>query len=191
LRAHLIRTAFREEEYLAMEGASPEKHEFIDGVIYDMAGGDDVDAQTGANIIAALVTRLRGGPCRAYSSDLRVWSPEVRAYVYPDATVVCGPVERSDRRNDRLSVRNPVVVVEVVSPGSEDYDRTDKVAIYQAVPSIRDLLIVDSDARTVEHHARAENGTWSHTVVRDGAVALVGVAVALPLVEVFADLPAA
>jgi Uma2 family endonuclease len=188
LRAHLVRTAFREEEYLAMEAASTGKHEFIDGVIYDMAGGDDVHAQTGANVIAALVARLRGGRCRAYSSDLWVWSPSVRAYVYPDASVVCGPVERSDRRNDRLSVRNPVVVVEVVSPGSEDYDRTDKVAIYKAIPSVRDFLIVDSDARTIEHHARADDDTWRHTVVADGEVALVGVSIGLPLAEVFADL---
>ena len=188
MRAHLRRVAFTEEDYFAMEAVSPDKHEYIDGEIYDMAGGDEVHSAVGANIIGALVARLRGGRCRPFQSDLRVWSPLVRAYVYPDASVVCGPVEKYKRKGDHLSVRNPVVVVEVVSPGTEDYDRTDKVAIYKAIPSLRDYLIVDTDARNVEHHARDEGGAWQLTVITEGEVALGGVQVALPLAEIFADL---
>lgn len=188
MRAHLQRTAFTEAEYLAMEAASAEKHEFIDGAIYDMAGGDDQHALVSVNVTSTLRAGLRGGPCRVYSSDLRVWSAAVKAYLHPDATVVCGPVERSDRKGDHLSVRNPVVVVEVVSPGSEDYDRNDKVAIYQAIPSVRDYLVVDSETRTVEHHVRGADGAWQRTVIADGEVTLAGVPVRLPLTEVFADL---
>lgn len=190
MRAHLVRTAFTEQEYFAVESASTEKHEYIDGVIYDMAGGNEEHALVGANVITALATRLRGGPCRAYSSDLRVWSPMVRAYVYPDATVVCGPAEKSDQKGDHLSVRNPVVVVEVISAGTEDYDRTDKVVIYKATPSVRDYLIVDAGSRTIEHHARDDEGNWRLIVVETGDVALVGVPIRLPLAEVFADLGA-
>ena len=188
MRAHLLRTAFTEEQYFALDAASPEKHEFIDGGIYGMAGGTEEHALVGANAIRALGNGVAGGPCRAYSSDLRVWSPALRAYVYPDATVICGPVERSDRKSDRLSVRNPVLIVEVVSPGSEDYDRTDKVTIYRAIPSLRDYLIVDVDGRLVEHHARDDHGAWSMTVVSVGAVSPVGLPFTLPLSELFAGL---
>lgn len=190
MRAHLRKVSFTEAEYFALEATSPEKHEYIDGEIYDMAGGDEVHAAVGANVIGALLSRLRGGRCRPYTSDLRVWSPLVRAYVYPDVTVVCGPVDKSDMKGDHLSVKNPVVVVEVVSPGSEDYDRTDKVAIYKAIPTVRDYLIVDPDARAIEHHARDEAGGWRLSVVSEGEIALGGVPIVLPLAEVFADLDA-
>ena len=188
VRAHLLRTAFTEEEYFAVEAASSDKHEFIDGGIYDMAGGSEEHALVGANVIRALGNRVAGGPCRAFSSDLRVWSPAVRAYVYPDATLVCGPVDKSDRKGDRLSVKNPVVVVEVVSPGTEDYDRTDKVAIYRAIPSVRDYVIIDIDARLAEHHARNPDGAWTVTTVSTGGVPLVGAPLVLPLDELFAGL---
>ena len=188
MRAHLRRVLFSEEEYFAVDAASPDKHEYIDGEIYNMAGGNDDHALVGVNVTATLRALLRGGPCRTYSSDLRVWSPLVRAYVYPDGTVVCGPIEKSQKKGDHLSVKNPVVVVEVVSEGSEDYDRTDKVAIYKAIPSVRDYLIVDSEARTVEHHSRDESGSWRFSVVSEGGVPLVGVPIVLPLTEIFAGL---
>lgn len=156
MRAHLGRTGCTEAEYFAVEDASPEKHEFIDGVIYDMAGGNEDHALVGANVITALANRLRGGPCRACSSDLRVGSPSVRAYVYPDATVVCGPVEKSDQKGDRLSVKNPVVVVEVVSPGTEDDDRNDKVVIYKATAAdILDRCSPDPDAAAADSSLHA------------------------------------
>jgi Uma2 family endonuclease len=181
---------FTEEEYFAVDGASPDKHEYIDGEIYDMAGGNEDHALVGLNVGATLRQVLRGGPCRAFSSDLRVWSPMVRAYVYPDASVVCGAVEKADKKGDRLSVKNPVVVVEVVSEGSEDYDRNDKVAIYKAIPSVRDYLVIDPVQRTVEHHSRDAAGAWQLAVVSSGDVALVGVPASLPLAEIFAGLDA-
>jgi Uma2 family endonuclease len=192
VRAHLRRTTYTEAEYLAMEGASPVKHEYIDGEIYDMAGGDEDHALVGMNVGATLRSLIKGGKgrCRAYSSDLRIWSPLVRSYVYPDASVVCGPSVVSDRKGDRASLQNPVVVVEVISPGSEDYDRTDKVAIYKAIPTVRDYLIIDIDERRIEHHVRDDDGSWRLVVVTEGEVPLAGIPVALPLAEVFADLDA-
>jgi Uma2 family endonuclease len=190
MRAHLQRMLFSEDEYFAMEAASTVKSEFIDGAIYAMAGGNEDHALVGLAVGSTLRTLLGRGPCRAYSSDLRVYSPVVRTYVYPDATVICGPVEKSSKKNDRLSVMNPVVVVEVISEGTEDYDRNDKVAIYKAIPSVRDYLIVDPDARTVEHYARDDADAWRLTMHTEGDVALVGVPIALPLREIFADLDA-
>lgn len=189
MRAHLRRVLFTEEEYFALESASTQKHEYIDGELYNIAAGNETHSAVALNVGTALQVRLRGGPCRAYQSDLRVWSPLLRSYMYPDGTVVCGPVEKSDKKGDHLSVKNPAVVIEVVSEGTEDYDRNDKLEIYKAIPSVRDYLIVDTDARTVEHHARDEHGTWRRTVITEGEVALVGVPIALPIAEVFADLP--
>lgn len=191
MRAHLMRKVFTAQEYFGVVEQSLTRCEYIDGVIYDIAGGTEDHTLVGANVIGAFVARLRGRGCRAYSSDLRVYSPVVNAYVYPDASIVCGSSERSDVKGDHQSVKNPVVIVEVVSDGSDSYDRTDKVAIYKSIPSVRDYLIVDPYDRTVEHHARDDAGAWSLAVVREGDVALVGVAIALPVAEVFADLPTA
>jgi Uma2 family endonuclease len=181
---------FSEEEYLAMSAVAAERHEYVDGQVLDMAGGDADHAIVIANVVLLLGNALRGGPgrCRPYTSDLRVWAPVVRSWVYPDVTVVCGPVERSRRPGDRISITNPVVVVEVVSPGSESYDREDKLRIYRAVHTVRDYVVIDPKDRTIEHWSRMDGDEWDHRVVLDGAVTLTGVPATLPHAGVFEDL---
>ncbi len=126
-------------EYLALEEASPTRHEYLDGEIYGMAGGTPDHAALAAAVIAALGGRLPPG-CRTFTSDLRVRIEESGFSTCADATVVCGPTQRAN--DDRLAVVNPVVLVEVTSPSTEDYDRGAKLALYQQIPSLREVLFV-------------------------------------------------
>ena len=126
-------------DYLKLEQGSTVRHEFVDGEIYAMAGGTPTHAALAATIIRLVGARLPAG-YRAYTSDLRVRVPSTGLSTYPDVSVVCGPTVRA--ADDPLAVTNPVVVVEVTSPSTEDYDRGEKIAHYQRLPSVREILVV-------------------------------------------------
>jgi Uma2 family endonuclease len=118
-------------EYLILEESSSVRHEFADGEIYAIAGGTPTHAALAAIIIRLVGAQLPVG-CRAYSSDLRVRVPETGLSTYPDVTVVGGQTTRA--ADDPVAVTNPVLVVEVTSPSTEDYDRGEKLTHYQRLP---------------------------------------------------------
>lgn len=138
-----------EEEYLAFEEASAEKHEYVNGRVYAMAGGTIEHSTVCGRAILVLGSRLRSG-CRVLTSDARVLVPETRLYTYPDATVLCG---RPEQRPDLLALTNPTVVVEVLSPSTEGYDRGAKFAHYRRCASLQQVVFVDLVARRVEVYA--------------------------------------
>ena len=144
------------EEYLRLEEDSATKHEYLSGEIYAMAGGTPDHAALAATIIGILRSQLPTG-CRAYTSDLRVRIVSTGLSTYPDAAVVCGPTERAD--DDRLAVVNPVLLVEVTSPSTEDYDRGEKLRQYQQLPSLREVVFVSHQAPLITVHRR-EGTTW-------------------------------
>jgi Uma2 family endonuclease len=154
-------------EYLALEQASNVRHEFFDGEIYAMAGGTPEHAALAASIIAALAPALRGSPCRAFTSDLRVRVRETGLATYPDVTVVRGDLERDPE--DHLTVVNPTVVVEVTSDGTEPYDRAQKRAHYQRIPSLREYVLVSHRERLVEVWRRSEGEQWERAEARGSA----------------------
>ena len=100
----------------------------------------------------------RRGPCRVFSSDLKVYVPLRGGFVYPDASVTCAPLAFYGDSRDVIT--NPTVLVEVLSEGTEAFDRGDKALGYRALPSLRDLLFVSQTARVVEHYARQGDGSW-------------------------------
>ncbi|RLB56174.1 MAG: Uma2 family endonuclease [Deltaproteobacteria bacterium] len=144
-------------EYLEFEESSNTKHEFSDGEIYGMAGGSPEHAAITVAMAAQLYNALGGGPCKAYSSDLRVRVAATGLTTYPDVTVVCDPVETDPE--SPTTVTNPKIVVEVLSPSTEDYDRGEKLDHYQQVPSMEACVLVDPKTRTVERWLR-EEGQW-------------------------------
>lgn len=150
-------------EYLALEAASNVKHEYLDGQIYGMAGGTPQHAALAATLIGLLFPQLAGGRCRAFDSDLRVRVPETGLATYPDVTVVCGP--REHHADDVHAVVNPTVVFAVLSPSTEDYDRTEKLKHFQRISSLQHYVVVGHDARVVETWTRSDAG-WSHAVAR-------------------------
>lgn len=135
------------------------KHEFLDGEIYAMAGGTPEHAALAAAVIVLLGARLRGGACRVYTSDLRLRVLATGLTTYPDAAVVSGVLERDPASSTH--VVNPSLVVEVLSPSTEEYDVGEKREHYQRMESLREYVAVAQDARRVEVWRR-DDTQWSH-----------------------------
>jgi Uma2 family endonuclease len=172
------------EDYLAALEASPVKLEFHGGEIFAMTGGSVVHARLGFNASAALSRTLAGKPCRVFNSELRI--SVAGDACYPDASVICGPVQVDWR--DRNAVCNPVVIVEVLSPSTEQYDRGDKFELYRRIASLRDYLLVSQDRNQIEHFARNDDGSWLYRACVDGdTLQLSGCSGAISVSEVFAD----
>ncbi len=152
------------EEYLALEETASERHEFLDGEIYAMSGGtaahDDLSVAMGVQLHAA----LRGRPCRAGGSNMRLKSLETGVYTYADAYVAC---DRRFEDETRTTLLNPRVVVEVLSEGTEAYDRGDTFAHYRSIPSITDYVLVATTARRVEVYTRRAT-TWELAIYSAG-----------------------
>jgi Uma2 family endonuclease len=155
-----------EEEYLAFDRASDWKHEYIDGKVIAMSGGTAFHGGVAAGFIGEFRNALEGRKCRVYTPDVRVYSPEKRSYVYPDASVVCGRPEYRDATKD--TILNPKVIVEVLSPSSEEYDRVKKFALYRSIPSLMHYVIAAQDKPLLEVHTRQEDGSWDCRVYGPG-----------------------
>ena len=165
-------------EYLVLEETSLVKHEYLDGEIYAMAGGSPDHAALEAAVIRALGSQLPAG-CRAFTSDLRVRIASTGLSTYPDVTVVCGQTERSPE--DPLAVTNPVLLAEITSPSTEEYDRGEKLRHYKTLPSLREVMIVSHRAPEVTLHRREDSG-WTMATAGAGAaldLASVGTRVAV------------
>lgn len=148
-------------EYLAREAEAATKHILWDGEVFSveaMSGGTLEHNTICANVIVSLGLALRGGPCRVVTSDQKLWVPSKEGFVYPDAMVLCGAVVRHPGAPD--VVTNPAVIVEVLSEGTERFDRGDKFEGYRAIASLRHYLMVSTEGRRVEHYARAEGDAW-------------------------------
>jgi Uma2 family endonuclease len=155
------------EDYLGVEEMSSVRHEFLDGQIFAMAGGTPEHAALSAAVLVVLGSRLRGGPCRPYNADLRIRVVATGLATYPDAAIVCGEVARE--RASPTHVTNPSVIVEVLSPGTEEYDRGEKREHYQQIEALREYVLVAHDRRSVEVFARGQSGAWEHHVHPSGA----------------------
>lgn len=176
------RPSVTEAEYLAMERASTSRHELWNGEVYAMTGGTLTHAALAMNMGAALIAALGDRECLVLSADAKVHVPLTRAFVYPDVTVVCGEVESFDEQRDVL--RNPLLVVEVLSESTERFDRGEKFAGYRSIPSMIDYVLVSQDDRRIEVYTRQSSSGWMLQTYEDetgGAVSLpsIGVTVAL------------
>ena len=181
---HRPRYTYR--EYLALEQASNVKHEFYEGEIYAMAGGTPEHAALAGNVITLLSVQLRGKPCTVYTSDLRVRILATGLATYPDVTVVCGPREIDPE--DANTIVNPIVLVEVLSPRTADYDRIEKLENYKQIASLREVVLIDHEERLIELWSRDEGESWARTEARAGKSALVrSIGVNLSVDEVYRD----
>ncbi|MBX3249597.1 MAG: Uma2 family endonuclease [Myxococcales bacterium] len=175
------------DEYVALDRASDERWEYVNGEAFAMAGGTVENVLVGKNVALALTGALRGKPCVAFGEGLKVSTPRTRAYHYPDVVVVCGPVRRDER--DDHAVLNPTLIVEVLSPSTADYDRGGKLVHYRSLESFTDYLLVSIDDRSVEHHHRIEPGrSLLRTDVREGEIELEALDVTLRVDELWIDL---
>jgi len=165
----LARSRFTFDEYARLEEEGTIKHEFLDGVVYAMAGGSPDHAAIAANIIRLLGNALDGRPCRVFTTDLRVRVVETGLGTYPDASVICGTLELDPHDTKGHTAVNPVLLVEVLSPTTEDYDRGEKLGHYKRIPSLREVMLVAHDERRVDLWRRTDTG-WTQLAVPEGEV---------------------
>ncbi len=155
------------KEYLTMERASREKHQFIGGEIFAMAGCSIQHDSISASILIAFGGRLRGGPCQPHTPDMRLYISATGDFVYSDGFIVCRP-EFTDAAVD--TVTNPCVVVEVLSPSTEKHDREGKFEGYKSIPTLRDYLLFSQDRVFIEHFHREADGSWACRQIQTGQV---------------------
>lgn len=173
-------------EYVKLEEYANVRHEWADGQIYAMAGGTPEHGTYAANVIGLLTAALLGKRCRVQTSDVRIRVRETGLDTYPDASVVCGSAERDPE--DPLAITNPSVLVEVLSPSTQDYDRGEKLEHYKRIPSLREVVFVAHDAKRVDVVRRGSDGTWSTTAALAGEVAVLdSLSCALPVDAVYRD----
>jgi Uma2 family endonuclease len=171
------------EEYFELEENDPDtRYEYIDGYVYMMSGGSANHATIGGNIYALLKNCLRGGPCRVYNSDVKVRVSEKR-YFHPDVTVTCDPRDRGTTD----FIQSPRLVVEVLSPSTETYDRGRKLQYYLALPSIEQYLLVDSRSIRIETY-RKEQNKWIYDAFNvEDEVELPTLGIRFPVVVAYED----
>jgi Uma2 family endonuclease len=187
----MVQTAhhrFTFQEYLQIEADSGIKHEFVAGHVLAMSGGSPDHAGITANIVRLLGNRLEGKPCRVFSPDLRVRVLATGFASYADATGICGVLELDPEDPKRHTAVNPKVLIEVLSPSTEDYDRGEKLGHYKRIPSLDEVVLVAFNRREVETVRRESDGSWSRHIAGDGeAVQLLSLACELPVAEIYRD----
>jgi len=144
------------DEYLAFDDASSEKHQFFDGEIFAMSGGSFKHARIGTNATFQLQSRLVSSPCETMNSDMRVTTPS-GLNTYPDASVYCGEPDLTDNDHTLL---NPVLIIEVLSPSTRNYDQGDKFTHYRSIPELQDYLLIESEFIHIAHYQRQGEHEW-------------------------------
>jgi Uma2 family endonuclease len=170
-----------EAEYLAFERAALEKHEFVAGRIYAMAGATRQHNLITGNVAGELRSQLKGKPCETYSNDMRVRIPRSGRFTYPDVVVVCGAPQFLDDEFDTLL--NPLLIVEVLSRTTGKYDLIEKFSDYRSIESFAEYLLIAQDSRALNHFVK-RNAIWTIQEV-DERVELTTIACTLSLDEIY------
>ncbi|WP_311222259.1 MULTISPECIES: Uma2 family endonuclease [unclassified Acidovorax] len=172
-------------DYLAWEATQAERHEYLDGEVFAMAGAEDRHVTVSGNLYMALRNHLRGSPCKTYMSDMRLHVAASNAYFYPDVLVTCDAGDHASR----LSKSEPTLIAEVLSSSTGSYDRGAKFAHYRHIARLAEYVLVDIERRATDVYRKGEDGLWVlHPFTGDQAVQLASVALQLPASELFADL---
>jgi Uma2 family endonuclease len=173
------------DEYLRLESKTESKNEYWNGQIFAMSGASRGHVAIGSNLIAALVPQLLPKGCHVYGSDMRVRAAGGDLYTYPDVSVVCGKGKFEHTILDVLL--NPVLIVEILSPSTERYDRVGKFALYSDIESLREYILVSQSTVHVERFLRRPGGKWAKTEAlrRNDSIKLASVPAILKLRDVY------
>lgn len=178
----LPKTILTEDEYLAFERAADERHIYVDGEIFAIAGGTDEHADISTNVTVSLSNQLGDGPCRVWAQNSRVRSGPLSKnprwpaglYSYPDVVVICEEPKHLDEHRDVLL--NPSAIVEVLSESTEGFDRGLKFARYQKYnPTLTDYILISQDWPQIDHYQREKVGSWNYRC-HEGPKAVVKIA---------------
>ena len=182
----VFKTKLTSREYLAIERRAEFKSEFFNGEMFAMAGASPRHNFIRENLSVEIGSRLKGSPCRAVSSDQRVYVSRTGLYTYPDLLIVCGPLELEPE--DDQAIVNPVAIVEVLSPSTEKYDRGAKFRNYQQLPSLMEYILVAQDEAVIERFVRQADESWGliSFVGLEATLNFTTVPVQIPLTDVYA-----
>jgi Uma2 family endonuclease len=172
-------------EYLVQERAGDTKHELINGEIYDMAGGTGEHARLASNMTGVLLGQLQGKPCAVFSSDLLVRVLATGMATYPDLSVICGRFEHDPE--DKNVATNPIILVEVLSDGTESKDRGEKFAHYRRIPSLMEYVLVSQHEQRIEVFRRTEQGWILSEATAGESVKLISIDGELSVDAVYAN----
>lgn len=178
---------FTVEEYLELENASEEKHEYYQGEIFDMAGGKQEHNLVTMNLYRELGNKLRGKPCRPNNSETRIHIKTNGLFTYPDVSIVCGKPEYLN--DDEFNLLNPSVIFEVLSPSTKSYDRGDKFKLYRAIPTLREYILIDPDKINVEAYYINGDNEWALRELNEisESLSIQTVGITLPLTDIYED----
>ena len=172
------------QAYLAWEEDQPEKHEFHRGDVFAMVGARRVHGRVVANLSAELGMRLKGSSCQVFQQGMKVQIGD-DAVLYPDVFVTC---DKADLATERIFT-SPTMVMEVLSPSTQAYDRSQKFALYRRVTALREYILVDPDTRRVEGFRRTADDQWVLHDMSDGhTLEAASLGLSVPLADVFAGI---
>ena len=180
-----LKLRFSPEEYLTWEAEQPEKHEYVDGEVFAMAGAAEGHVTVTGNVAMALRQHLQGSPYRTFISAMKVQVVAGNSFYYPDVVVTCSARDAKDP----LVKREPSLLVEVLSPSTAAYDRGVKFSSYRQLPSLQEYVLIDTDTRATDVYRKGDDGLWVlHPFASDEAVELASVALTIPAAVLFDEL---
>lgn len=178
------RLGFTYDDYLEWEQRQPERHEYVRGEVFAMAGTTDRHNEISGNFYTLLRRHLRGTPCRVYIAEVKVRVEAADCGFYPDVQVTCAESDRADH----LVKRSPVLVVEVLSDSTATFDVGDKFAAYQQLDSLQEYVLVDQERIRVQIYRRRERRWWVDSVGPGGRLHLESVELEGPVEALYEDL---
>ncbi len=175
------------EEYLLFEETAAEKHEYYQGEIFAMSGGSIVHNQIVRNALTAIDNFLKNGHYQIFPSDLKVQIEANTLFTYPDLSIVCGPIEFWNNRND--TIVNPLVIIEVLSPSTTGYDHRQKFKLYRDLPSLKEYILIASTEILVERYLKQSEHFWNYRETKNAALDFVveTIGFSSPLSEMYRD----
>ena len=175
---------FSANDYLAWEPTQLDRHEYLDGEVFAMAGAEDRHVTVAMNIGFAVRQHLSGSPCRTYMSDMRLFVAAVNSYFYPDVLVTCSAHDLASPK----AKTEPKLIIEVLSPSTAAYDRGLKFSHYRTRASLEEYALIDLDTRITDCYRKGPDGLWVlHPFARDESVELSSVSLTLSAAQLFAD----
>ena len=177
---------FTAADYLDGEAAQLDRHEYIDGEVFAMAGAEDRHVTVTMNLAFALRQHLSGSPCRTYMSDMRLHVAAANSYFYPDVLLTCSALDLASP----MVKTEPKLIAEVLSPSTAACDRGLKFSHYRRIASLEEYVVIDLDTRSTDCFRKRDDGLWVlHPFARGETVALASVALELSAARLFAEVP--
>lgn len=184
MNAQRLATTMTAQDFLVWEASQSERHDYFHGEIFAMAGGSDAHNTVTGNVFSAVRQHLKGSPCRAYTSDMRLQLAQGEHYVYPDVFVSCDARDKTSEASH--TKQHAVFVMEVLSPSTADYDRGIKFDNYRDLADLQEILFIDPTRKTAELYRRSTAPEWVLIPAKLGdTLHLQSLGVVLAMVDVF------